>query len=162
MIQTFCLAGATTATSLLFAAFIPSHAAMLVNAGSNAGGPVCADVAGGNPGAGTHIQAWNCTGGFNQQFSINVLVNPSFPTASIYAFAGSQTCMDVAGSGTAMGTPVGVWGCNGTNAQIWRYQWGLLINEHTNLCLDAGNLANGTQLTMQACTGAASQSWSWR
>jgi hypothetical protein len=79
---------------------------MLVSAGSNAGGQVCADVAGGTLSSGTHIQAWNCAASFNQQFSIIALPNTSFKTAQIFAFAGPQFCMDVSNSGTTPGTPV--------------------------------------------------------
>ena len=42
---------------------------------------------------------------------------------------------------------------------MWEYNNGQIINAHSGLCLDATNMANGTQLIMNDCNGGTSQNW---
>jgi Ricin-type beta-trefoil lectin domain len=44
-------------------------------------------------------------------------------------------CIDVAGGGTANGTPVRLFDCNGTGAQRWRYFKGFIMNPQSGKCL---------------------------
>jgi hypothetical protein len=78
----------------------------------------------------------------------------------------ADKCVDVANAGTADGTNVQQWTCNGTDAQRWQ-----LINVandvyeiHTVLsdkCLDvAGSgTANGTNVQEYTCNGGVNQHW---
>ncbi|HET7016239.1 MAG TPA: ricin-type beta-trefoil lectin domain protein [Streptosporangiaceae bacterium] len=69
-------------------------------------------------------------------------------------------CLDVAGAGTADGTEVQVWDCNGTVAQQWQWN-GTLVNPHSGKCLDtpgdAG--AGGPSLVIATCNGKPAQNW---
>jgi glucosylceramidase len=70
--------------------------------------------------------------------------------------------MDVSGGGTANGTVVQLWDCNGTGAQQWRVTAASdIVNPQANKCLDATGVssANGTRLQIWACTGGANQKW---
>jgi non-reducing end alpha-L-arabinofuranosidase len=69
-------------------------------------------------------------------------------------------CLDIDGNGTAAGTKVELWDCNGVGGQKWFQQAnGSLLNPQSGLCLDdpGGNTANGTQLQVYTCNGTAAQ-----
>ncbi len=71
-------------------------------------------------------------------------------------------CLDVNGAGTADGTTVIIWDCNGQNNQKWRLNAdGTITAVGANKCLDVpGNAtANGTKLTIWSCHGGANQRW---
>ncbi len=74
-------------------------------------------------------------------------------------------CLDVQHSGTASGTPVDLWSCNGTGAQQWQLVPGgggvSLVNPQSGLCLaDPGDAtANGTGLQIATRASAAGQAW---
>ncbi len=146
-------AATTVAITLLAFEGLPTEAAVL-SAGGGFGPPfggfTCADVAGGNIASGTTVQAWDCLAGPNQQFE--------FYGETIYT-VGGQRCLDVVGAGTAPGTRVWSYTCNGTVAQKWTYVNGAIGYPNAGLCLDAGNMANGTQLIVNTCNGSNSQSW---
>ena len=62
---------------------------------------------------GTRVQIWDCAAGNqNQQWRYNAaaqsLTNPS-----------TGRCLDAAGQGTANGTPLQIWSCNGQGNQRW-------------------------------------------
>lgn len=64
--------------------------------------------------------------------------------------------------GTADGSLVQLWDCNGTGAQRWSVTAAHdIVNPQADKCLDAtGNSsANGTRLQIWTCTGAANQKW---
>ena len=65
-------------------------------------------------------------------------------------------CLDIDGDGTAVGTKVELWDCNGVGGQKWVQQAnGSLLNPQSGLCLDdpSGNTANGTVLQIYTCNG---------
>jgi non-reducing end alpha-L-arabinofuranosidase len=69
-------------------------------------------------------------------------------------------CLDIVGGGTAAGTKVELWDCNGGGNQVWQPQAnGSLLNPASGLCLDdpADNTANGTQLQIYTCNGTPAQ-----
>ncbi len=70
-------------------------------------------------------------------------------------------CLDVAGAGTANGTLVDLYPCNGTGAQSWAHQSnGELVNTSSGKCLDdTGYGGSGTQVQIWSCTGTANQQW---
>jgi len=69
-------------------------------------------------------------------------------------------CVDVAGAGTANGTAVQLYDCNGTNAQSWT------VGSDGSLkalgkCMDvtAAGTANGAQVQLYDCNGTGAQKW---
>ena len=74
----------------------------------------------------------------------------------------SSKCLDISGGGTANGTKVQLWDCNGTGAQSWTVGAnGSLVNTNSGRCLDATgpSSADGTRLQIWDCAGSANQSW---
>ena len=70
-------------------------------------------------------------------------------------------CLDVVGGGTANGTPVQIYGCNGGASQQWVLRPdGTVVNPLSGRCLDAPNSASGVQLQIHDCGGGANQKFS--
>jgi Ricin-type beta-trefoil lectin domain len=67
----------------------------------------------------------------------------------------------VAGGGTANGTKVQLYTCNGTGAQQWQPgSNSSLVNPQSGKCLDVtGFGGSGTQLQIWACSGSSNQAW---
>ncbi|MFJ5776407.1 lectin [Streptomyces sp. NPDC093094] len=69
-------------------------------------------------------------------------------------------CLDVDNAGTADGTKVQIWTCNGTGAQRWT-----LADDGTlkalGKCLDVsgGATADGTRIQLWTCNGTGAQKW---
>ncbi|MDT0417536.1 glycosyl hydrolase [Streptomyces sp. DSM 41982] len=83
---------------------------------------------------------------------------PATPSGPLTGVGGK--CVDVAGSATANGTVVQLYGCNGTAAQKWT------TNEDGTLralgkCLDVTGqgTVNGTRLQLWECNGSGAQRW---
>ncbi|RAG81433.1 alpha-L-arabinofuranosidase [Streptacidiphilus pinicola] len=115
-------------------------------------GGQCVDVAGDDTGAdGTAVQLWNCQSyAEDQHWTHNA--DGSLSTIS--------RCLDINGDGTAAGTPVELWDCNGVGGQKWVQQSdGSLLNPQSGLCLDdpSGNTVNGTRLQIWTCNGSGAQ-----
>ena len=79
-------------------------------------------------------------------------------TGQISGLAGK--CVDVAAAGTANGTPVQLYDCNGTNAQRWTIGGDGSIRA-LGKCLDVpgGSTANGAKLQLWDCNGSGAQRW---
>jgi beta-glucanase (GH16 family) len=77
---------------------------------------------------------------------------------SITGLAGK--CVDVQASGTANGTPVQLYTCNGTNAQKWTVGTDGTIRA-LGKCLDvtAASTADGAPLQLYDCNGTGAQKW---
>ncbi|HEY1920174.1 MAG TPA: arabinofuranosidase catalytic domain-containing protein [Streptosporangiaceae bacterium] len=125
-----------------------------VNGGGMIDGPgsQCADVAGDDTGGdGTYVQLWGCQSyAIDQHWYHNS--NGSLETLG--------RCLDVDGDGTAAGTKVELWDCNGVGGQVWQQQSnGSLLNPQSGLCLDdpSDNTADGTQLQIWTCNGTPAQ-----
>jgi hypothetical protein len=125
-----------------------------VNAGGTVDGPgkQCVDVAGDDNGGNlTVVQLWDCQPfAADQHWHHNS--NGSLETLG--------RCLDIDGDGTAVGTKVELYDCNGVGGQAWQQQSdGSLLNPQSGLCLDdpSGNTANGTQLQIYTCNGTAAQ-----
>jgi len=116
---------------------------------------------------GNKVQIWTANGtpAQNWVFS-NVGVVPS-GNYNIASQIGGGWCLDVAGAGTANGTRVQIWQCNGTNAQSWRVVqhsaggFELRPANAPNSCLDVTGVSttDGTQLQIWTCGGGANQRW---
>jgi hypothetical protein len=121
------------------------------------GGPggQCVDVAADDTGGNSSpVQLWGCQGyAEDQHWQHNA--NGSLSTIG--------RCLDIIGDGTAQGTKVELWDCNGVGGQQWVQQAnGSLLNPQSGLCLDdpSGNTANGTQLQIWTCNGSGAQAFS--
>jgi len=97
------------------------------------------------------VQLWNCQSyAIDQHWYHNS--NGSLETLG--------RCLDINGNGTAAGTQVELWDCNGVGGQVWQQQAdGSLLNPQSGRCLDSpgGNTANGTRLQIWDCNGTAAQ-----
>ena len=71
-------------------------------------------------------------------------------------------CLDVTGSGTANGTLVELWDCNGgAQPAVDSRRERHVVNPGSGKCLDDPGLSttNGTQLDIWNCNGGANQQW---
>jgi hypothetical protein len=124
----------------------------------NGGGPVagpggqCLDVAADDTGGdGAAVQLWGC-----QSWA----VDQHWFHQSDQSLKTLGRCLDINGNGTAAGTQVELWDCNGVGGQKWVQQAdGSLLNPQSGRCLDAPNgaTANGTRLQIWDCNGSAAQ-----
>jgi Glycosyl hydrolase family 12/Ricin-type beta-trefoil lectin domain len=82
-------------------------------------------------------------------------------TGSTLVGQGSSRCVDVQSSGTADGTPVQLWDCDGAASQKWASTAGQLVNGQSAKCLDvaSGGTADGTQVRLWTCNGSGAQQW---
>ena len=128
-----------------------------VNGGGTVNGPgsQCVDVAGDDNGGNlTHVQLWDCQPyAADQHWYHNA--NGSLETLG--------RCLDIDGNGTAVGTKVELYDCNGVGGQVWQSRSdGSLFNPQSGLCLDdpGDNTASGTQLQIYTCNQSAAQKFS--
>jgi hypothetical protein len=125
-----------------------------VNGGGPAVGPggKCVDVAADDTGGnGAAVQLWDC-----QSFAVDQHWYHN-PDGSLRTLG---RCLDINGNGTANGTQVELWDCNGVGGQKWTQQAdGSLLNPQSGRCLDSpgGNTANGTRLQIYDCNGSGAQ-----
>ncbi|WP_159064003.1 ricin-type beta-trefoil lectin domain protein [Streptomyces canus] len=79
----------------------------------------------------------------------------------------SGLCLDAAGGGTANGTIVQIYTCNGSAGQQWRVEGddkGLHLRNVKSLkCLDVAgnNSANGTKIQLLTCSSSPAQTWEY-
>ena len=115
-------------------------------------GGQCVDVAADDTGVdGAAVQLWNCQSYAEDQYWTHH-ANGSLSTIG--------RCLDINGNGTANGTQVELWDCNGVGGQVWQQQSdGSLLNPQSGRCLDSPNGAtgNGTRLQIYDCNGSAAQ-----
>jgi endoglucanase len=74
----------------------------------------------------------------------------------------SGRCVDAAAAGTANGTVVQIYDCNGTGAQQWQVRSdGSILNPASGRCLDivSGATANGSRAQLYDCNGTGAQKW---
>ena len=127
----------------------------------NGGGPVagpgatCLDVDGDDVGGnGKAVQLWACQSyAVDQHWYHNG--NGSLRTLG--------KCLDVRNAGTANGTVVQIYTCNGSVGQQWRLRAnGALQNPNSGRCLApaAAGTVNGTKLQIQDCAAVAAKLWS--
>jgi hypothetical protein len=115
-------------------------------------GGKCVDVAADDTGTnGAAVQLWDCQNWAEDQFWSHH-TNGSLSTIG--------RCLDINGNGTAGGTKVELWDCNGVGGQVWQQRSdGSLFNPQSGRCLDSpsGATANGTRLQIWDCNGSAAQ-----
>ncbi|WP_436535598.1 ThuA domain-containing protein [Actinoplanes sp. HUAS TT8] len=90
---------------------------------------------------------------------IKELGGSSSGTGPVRGFA--NKCLDVNGGGSADGTKIQLWTCNGSGAQNWAITGQIWRNPQSGKCLDAagGGTANGTKAQLWTCNGSAAQNW---
>jgi hypothetical protein len=112
----------------------------------------CVDVYGNDTGGNlAKVDVWNCVP-YAQDMHWTHNADGSLETLG--------RCLDIDGNGTAVGTLVELYDCNGVGGQKWIQQAnGSLLNPQSGLCLDDpnGDLANGTQLRIWTCNGTPAQ-----
>ncbi|MEE4545934.1 arabinofuranosidase catalytic domain-containing protein [Streptomyces sp. V4-01] len=115
-------------------------------------GGKCVDVAADDTGVnGAAVQLWDCQNWAEDQFWTHQS-NGSLSTIG--------RCLDINGNGTAAGTQVELWDCNGVGGQNWQQRSdGSLFNPQSGRCLDSpsGATGNGTRLQIWDCNGSAAQ-----
>jgi len=98
---------------------------------------------------------------FPQQMKVDYVRVYSGTTSSGGAVTGlAGKCLDVEASGTADGTPVQLYTCNGTAAQQWTFAGDGSVRA-LGKCLDVANGAttDGTAVRLWTCNGSAAQKW---
>jgi len=84
-----------------------------------------------------------------------------------YVNGASNLCLDDQYSQQYDGAEVQQWGCNGTDAQAWNYDFttGALalpgLAGQPNYCLDGGANQPGTRVQLWSCNGTADQAWEY-
>ena len=99
------------------------------------------------------MQIYTCNGSGAQQWSV-------VQAGSTLHVLGK--CLDVYAAGTANGTKVDLYDCNGTGSQVFVPQSnGSLLNPQSNKCLDVpgATTASGTQVQIYDCNGTNAQKW---
>ncbi len=74
----------------------------------------------------------------------------------------SARCVDAQGAGTANGTVVQIYDCNGTGAQQWQVRSdGSILNPNSGRCVDVSGAGttNGTRVQLYDCNGTGAQQW---
>ncbi|SFF79840.1 Lysophospholipase L1 [Actinacidiphila alni] len=152
------LVSAATTAGLVLGTFtgllLTGAPAQAAPAGSTITGPggTCVDVSGDDIGVnGAAVQLWACQPqAFDQHWTRGA--NGSLTVLG--------RCLDINGNGTAAGTKVELWDCNGVGGQNWQQRAnGSLFNPQSGRCLDSpsGATANGTRLQIWDCNGSAAQ-----
>ncbi|QNP75212.1 RICIN domain-containing protein [Streptomyces roseirectus] len=113
----------------------------------------CLGVAGSSTAAGANAQIRTCETAADRLWT-------SWAGGEVRVFG--DKCLDAYEQGTANGTRVITWSCNGQNNQKWTAASdGTLRNVHSGLCLDTdrSGTAEGTPLVLWTCDGRTSQKW---
>ncbi|SDT82503.1 chitinase [Streptomyces sp. TLI_053] len=86
---------------------------------------------------------------------------PTGRTGRITGYGGK--CVDVASAGTANGTAIQLWDCNGTGAQSWTVGTDGTVRA-LGKCLDvtSAGTADGTPIQLWDCNGTGAQQWQAR
>lgn len=115
-------------------------------------GNKCVDVAADDTGVNlAAVQLWDCQSYAEDQHWAHFADN---------TLRTLGRCLDINGNGTAGGTEVELYDCNGVGGQVWQQQGdGSLFNPQSGRCLDSPNGAtdNGTRLRIWDCNGSAAQ-----
>ncbi|QRO01412.1 RICIN domain-containing protein [Archangium violaceum] len=97
----------------------------------------------------------------------NFMNNTPSPSGGVQSVIQSgvaaNRCLDVSGAGTANGTNVQLYQCNGTNAQRWMLTSAgeLRSAVASGMCLDVSNAGttDGTNVQIYQCNGTNAQKW---
>ncbi|MFC7385379.1 ricin-type beta-trefoil lectin domain protein [Sphaerisporangium rhizosphaerae] len=86
---------------------------------------------------------------------------PTLPAGGSIKGTASGRCLDVNNAGTANGTGVIIWDCNGQTNQQWSSTSASELRVYGNKCLDVNGAgtANGTSVIIWDCNGQNNQKW---
>jgi dipeptidyl aminopeptidase/acylaminoacyl peptidase len=122
----------------------------------------CLDVNGGSLNDGASIIQWQCHGGANQQWRLEVAGDGYSRIVS----RASGKCLDVNGGSPDDGASIIQWQCHGGANQQWRLEvagdgYSRIVSRHSGKCLDVsgGSLDNGAFIIQWQCHGGANQNW---
>jgi chitinase len=109
--------------------------------------------------SGTSQSAWQFSSIFNAVTGGTTTPPPTGGSGPIHSGYANK-CVDVAAAGTANGTAVQLYDCNGTTAQNWTVASGGTL-QALGKCMDvtAAGTANGTTVQLYDCNGTGSQVW---
>ncbi|WP_436535599.1 PQQ-dependent sugar dehydrogenase [Actinoplanes sp. HUAS TT8] len=98
-------------------------------------------------------------GGTGALFDVDTFTFTTGGTGPVRGFA--NKCLDVNGGGSADGTKIQLWTCNGSAAQTWAVNGQVWRNPQSGKCLDVagGATVNGTKVQLYTCNGSAAQNW---
>ncbi|MGI5247038.1 ThuA domain-containing protein [Dactylosporangium sp. CA-139066] len=82
---------------------------------------------------------------------------PANPTGPVKGLAGK--CLDVRSAGTADGTQIQLYTCNGSGAQSWTVSGQTLRALGKCLDISGGGTADGTKIQLWTCNGTGAQNW---
>ncbi|MFG3102216.1 RICIN domain-containing protein [Streptomyces sp. NPDC048182] len=108
--------------------------------------------------SGTPQSAWQFASTFNKLTGGSTTPPPTGRTGPVTGVGGK--CVDVAAAGTANGTAVQLYDCNGSDAQKWTVGTDGTLRA-LGKCLDVTGqgTANGTKLQLWDCNGSGAQQW---
>jgi hypothetical protein len=165
--QTLAATSGSITVPVSFQAAHDAFAVYLTPSGSSSGGSSgelhavgagkCLEVPNSSTTAGTQLQIRDCSGGSNQVFT-----HTSANQLTVYSGSSTQMCLDANGQGTAPGTKVIDWPCNGQSNQQWNVNSnGSVSSVLSGLCLDVtgAGTANGTPAELWTCNGGSNQQW---
>jgi hypothetical protein len=108
---------------------------------------------------GVTVKAADTTGAWGSAAFTWTLNGPSGP---IVAGDDSSMCVDDQSSSSADGTPIQMWGCNGTDAQNWSIETdGTIRNVGNGKCMSvtSNSTSNGALIELRGCDGSTGQQW---
>jgi len=94
---------------------------------------------------------------FSNCADISITGNGGGGRSQIFNFMTSDgLCMDIPGSNTAASQPLWIWDCAGSENQQFTFadgSWQITTATDVNLCVDAGSMTEGEQVTLAECNG---------
>ena len=92
-------------------------------------------------------------------YTLNAMVGSTVRTGPVTS-AASNKCLDISNSGTADGTKIQIWTCNGSGAQQWTIGGDGTLRA-LGKCLDVkgSGTVNGTIVQLYTCNGTGAQVW---
>jgi glucose/arabinose dehydrogenase/PKD repeat protein len=112
-----------------------------------------------SPPSGTQTLYLTFAGGAGALFDVDSFTFNKPVGGGTGPISGSGKCVDVSASGTADGTKIQLWTCNGTGAQTWSRDGATL--RALGKCMDVagGATADNTRVQLWTCNGTGAQSW---
>ena len=124
----------------------------------------CIDLTKSNTADETNIQLWDCNNTGAQKWLIDGIPT-SMPTVFyniIRVDRYPNKCIDISKSGTANGTNIQLFDCNGTNAQYFTFDGRAIKMQSTpNKCIDLNQSQtnDGANIQLFDCNGTKAQQW---
>jgi len=110
-------------------------------------------------GDGQQVQLWGCNGLEQQQWD----VTSTSGTVIVSLLEGQKRCLSLPGKDTSNGNIVEVDNCWGPTSG-WRFDegsWQIQWEKDASKCLDAGDMAEGSQIMIWDCNGMSQQKWGY-